>query len=65
MRASPAGAVIESFLVALDALPTNEMRHAIRPDEFNHVISNSITAFATFDCFVFRHPGLLSPAKFD
>jgi hypothetical protein len=64
MRASPTWAVIESFLVALDALPANEMRRSIRPDEFNHVIGNSITAFATFDCFVFRHPGLLSHAKF-
>jgi hypothetical protein len=55
MRASPTRAVIEPLLVALYAFPTNEVRGAVRADEFDHVIGDSITALAAFDCFVFRH----------
>jgi len=60
MRASPTGPVIESFLVALNAFPTQEVRGAVGSDEFNHVIGDSVTTLATLDCFVFRH-GLQRP----
>jgi hypothetical protein len=55
MCPSPTGFVVESFLVALDAFPTNEVFGAVGSNELNHVIGYSITTFATFDCFVFRH----------
>jgi hypothetical protein len=47
--------MIESFFVTLDAFPTKEVLAAVRADEFNHVIGESITTLATFDCLVFRH----------
>jgi hypothetical protein len=59
VRAAPTWLVIESFLVPLDAFPTNEVRGSVRSDEFNHVIGESITSLAAFDCFVFRHLSLL------
>jgi hypothetical protein len=55
MCSSPTRSVIESFLVALDTLPTDEVFGAVGSDELNHVIGQSIATFATFDCFVFRH----------
>jgi hypothetical protein len=59
MGPSPARTVIEPFLVTLDAFPTNEVGGAVGSDEFNHVISQSITSLAAFDCFVFSHLSLL------
>jgi len=47
--------VIESLLVAFDAFPTIEVLGAVGSDEFDYVIGYSIAAFATLDCFVFRH----------
>jgi hypothetical protein len=55
MRTSPTRALIESFLVPLDAFPTKEVLGAVRPNELDHVIGDSIATLATFDCFVFRH----------
>ncbi len=55
MRSSPTWFVVESFLVALNALPTKEVLGAVRSDELNHMIGDSITALAAFDCFMFRH----------
>jgi hypothetical protein len=55
MGSPPTGAVIESFLVALDAFPTKEVFGAVRSDELDHVIGDSITTFTTFDCLMFRH----------
>jgi hypothetical protein len=55
MRASPTGTVIEPLLVALDALPTKEMFGAVRSDEFNHMVGDSITTLATLDCLLFGH----------
>jgi|GEM_PF-2030750 hypothetical protein len=55
MRASPTRLVIEPLLVALDAFPTNKVLAAVRSDEFNHMISNSIATLATLYCLVFGH----------
>ena len=55
MRSPPTRLVIESFLVALNAFPTKEVLGAVGSDELNHMIGDSITALAAFDCFVFRH----------
>jgi len=55
MRAPPTRFVIESFFVTLDAVPTKKVFGAVRADEFNHVIGESITTLAPLDCFVFRH----------
>jgi hypothetical protein len=55
MGSSPTRLVIESLLVALDAFPTKEVLGAVRADELNHMIGNSIAPLATFDCFVFGH----------
>jgi hypothetical protein len=55
MRSSPTWSVIESLLVALDAFPTKEVFGAVGADELDHVIGDSITTLATFDCLAFRH----------
>jgi hypothetical protein len=55
MGSAPAWLVIEPFLVTLDTLPTNEVRGAVRSDEFNYVISDSITTLAALDCLLFGH----------
>ena len=59
MCAAPTWAMIESLLVAFDAFPTKEVLAAVWPDEFNHMISDSITTLAPLDCFVFRHRALV------
>ena len=65
MGSSPSWLVIESFLVTLDTFPTKEVLAAVGSDEFNHVIGDSITALAAFDCFVFPQKNLnASPAQF-
>jgi len=55
MRAPPTGPMIEPLLVTLDAFPTKEMLSAVGADEFNHVISDSITTLAALDCLLFGH----------
>ena len=59
MRTSPTWFVVESFLVALDALPTKEVLGAVGSDELNHMSGDSIATLAAFDCFVFRHPDFI------
>lgn len=55
MRAPPTGPMIEPFLVSLNAFPTKEMLSAVGANEFNHVISDSITTLAALDCLLFGH----------
>ena len=55
MGSAPAWLVIEPLLVSLDAFPTKEMLSAVGADEFNHVISDSITTLAALDCLLFGH----------
>ena len=47
--------MIESFLVALDALPTKDVLGTVGSDELNDVIGHAIATLATFYSFVFRH----------
>jgi hypothetical protein len=55
MRSPPTGLVIKTFFVSLDAFPTKEMLATVGTDEFDHMIGDSVTALATFDCFVLGH----------
>jgi hypothetical protein len=46
MRAAPARFLIESFLMTLDTIPTEEVRPIVSTDGLNHMIRFPIAPFA-------------------
>jgi len=54
MRAPPARFLIKTFLVTLNAIPTEKVLSIVRADELDHVIRFAITTFAAMNGVMFR-----------
>ena len=59
MRAPPANLLVEPFFVAFDALPTNKVRAIVGAHRFDHMIGETIAAFASMNNFSLAHSVLL------
>ena len=53
MGSAPAGLLIESLFVALNAVPTNKIRPIVQANGLDDVCGLAVTALATMDSEVF------------